>query len=106
MRRFCSDGRKRARAITKPGTTGPDRAPLHCQSIRHPPRGHITDRTVTVPNVGGFAGMSFQFSSAKVSLGYRADFFFDAMDGGIDARKSATLGFYGPFASVSVGFGG
>jgi iron complex outermembrane recepter protein len=63
-------------------------------------------RTVIVPNVGGFAGASFCFSNAKVSFGYRADFFFGAMDGGIDTARKETRGFYGPFASVSVGLGG
>ena len=63
-------------------------------------------RSLVVPNVGALAGMSLKFTNAKVSLGYRADFFFGAMDGGIDTRKSATLGFYGPFASVSIGIGG
>jgi iron complex outermembrane receptor protein len=63
-------------------------------------------RTVTVPNVGGFAGLSFQVQNFKVSAGYRADFFFGAMDGGIDTHKSENVGFYGPFASVSVGLGG
>jgi len=63
-------------------------------------------RTVMVPNVGGFAGVSFRHGAAKVDFGYRADFFFGAMDGGIDTRKSETTGFYGPFASISVGLGG
>jgi hypothetical protein len=63
-------------------------------------------RTVTVPNVGGFAGFSFRIESAKVSAGYRADFFWGAMDGGIDAARKENVGFYGPFASVSVGLGG
>jgi hypothetical protein len=63
-------------------------------------------RAVTIPNVGGFAGASLEFRSAKVSLGYRADFFFGAMDGGIDAAKKENVGFYGPFASISVGLGG
>ncbi len=63
-------------------------------------------RSVIVPNVGGFAGISFLYSHAKVSFGYRADFFFGALDGGIDTRKSETLGFYGPFATISVGLGG
>jgi len=67
--------------------------------------GHIAVRSVTVPNVGGFAGVSWRVEDFKVSLGYRADFFFGAMDTGIDARKSETLGFKGPFASVSVGLG-
>ena len=60
-------------------------------------------RAVIVPNVGGFAGLSFRFPNAKVSLGYRADFFFGAMDGGIDTHKSEDIGFHGPFATISVG---
>jgi hypothetical protein len=63
-------------------------------------------RTVTVPNVGGFAGISFRYADAKVSFGYRGDFFFGAMDVGNQARKTETAGFYGPFATVSVGLGG
>jgi hypothetical protein len=63
-------------------------------------------RMAIVPNVGGFAGISYRLANAKVSLGYRADFFFGAIDGGIDAAKKGNLGFYGPFASVSVGLGG
>ncbi|HEY5238542.1 MAG TPA: hypothetical protein VIJ62_09200, partial [Rhizomicrobium sp.] len=63
-------------------------------------------RTIAVPNVGGFAGVSYRFPNAKVSAGYRADLFFGAMDGGIDAAKKENVGFYGPFASVSVGLGG
>jgi hypothetical protein len=63
-------------------------------------------KTVTVPNVGGFLGFSFRYAAAKVSFGYRGDFFFGAMDGGIDAAKKENVGFYGPFASVSVGIGG
>jgi len=63
-------------------------------------------RTVIVPNLGGFAGLSFLYSNAKVSFGYRADFFFGAIDGGVDAAKKENRGFYGPFASVSVGIGG
>jgi|SRR5580692_6443996 iron complex outermembrane receptor protein len=63
-------------------------------------------KQVTVPNLGGFAGVSWRYPNAKVSMGYRADFFFGAMDGGIDAAKKENVGFYGPFASVSVGIGG
>jgi hypothetical protein len=63
-------------------------------------------RTVAVPNLGAFAGVSYRYSDVKLSLGYRADFFFGAMDGGIDAAKKENRGFYGPFASVSVGIGG
>jgi hypothetical protein len=63
-------------------------------------------RTVVVPNLGGFAGISYAFPNAKLSLGYRADFFLGAMDGGVDTAKKENVGFYGPFASVSVGLGG
>jgi len=75
---------------------------LHQYVTDPPARSH----TVTVPNVGGFAGLSFRYSAAKLSLGYRADLFWGAMDGGIDARKNENVGFYGPFASISVGIGG
>jgi hypothetical protein len=67
-----------------------------------PSRSH----SVAVSNVGGFAGLSMRFPSAKVSFGYRADFFFGAMDGGIDARKNYDRNFYGPFATISIGLGG
>lgn len=59
--------------------------------------------SVTVPNVGGFAGISMKYPNAKVTFGYRADFFFGAMDGGIDARRSENLGFHGPYSSISIG---
>jgi iron complex outermembrane receptor protein len=62
--------------------------------------------TVTVPNAGGFAGVTYRVENFKVALGYRGDFFFGAMDTGFDTAKRSTIGFYGPFASVSVGLGG
>lgn len=62
--------------------------------------------SVTVPNVGGFAGFTYRIENFKVSAGYRADFFFGAMDGGIDTRKTEDQNFYGPFATVSIGLGG
>jgi hypothetical protein len=40
-----------------------------------------------------------------VSLGYRADFFFNIMDGGIDTRKGEDRAIHGPFAKISVGLG-
>ena len=63
-------------------------------------------RSVVAPNVGGFAGLTLQRSNAKVSFGYRADFFFGAMDGGLDNRARENAVFHGPFAKVSVGLGG
>jgi iron complex outermembrane recepter protein len=74
----------------------------HFQRSGSPDRSH----TVVVPNLGGFAGLSYRFTNAKLSLGYRGDFFFGAMDGGVDAAKKENRGFYGPFATVSVGVGG
>jgi iron complex outermembrane recepter protein len=67
-----------------------------------PPR----SKQVLVPDIGGFAGVSWRYSNAKISAGYRADFFFGAMDGGIDAAHRENVGFYGPFATISVGIGG
>lgn len=67
--------------------------------------GNASDRkrNVAIPNVGGTLGMSLKFHSAKVSLGYQGDFFFGAMDVGGDTRKTKTVGFYGPFANISIG---
>lgn len=76
---------------------------LHYHSQRTVP--HTRSRSVTVPNLGGFAGLSLNWTNAKISLGYRADVFFKAMDGGIDKRKSENRGFFGPYASISIGIG-
>ena len=63
-------------------------------------------RRVAVPNLGGFAALSYRFTNAKISAGYLADFFFGAMDGGLDTHRSVTTAFHGPFAKISVGLGG
>ncbi len=63
-------------------------------------------RSVTLPNVGGFAGLSVRYSAAKFSFGYRGDFFFGAVDTGIDSRHTTDRSFHGPFATVSIGLGG
>jgi hypothetical protein len=81
-------------------------SPRYQTNYANPPVDRSRVRTVTIPNVGGFAGVSFRYASAKISFGYRGDFFFNAMDMGWDTPKSSTVGFYGPFASVSVGLGG
>lgn len=66
--------------------------------------GHTgASRTVAVPNVGGFVGLSLKTTNAKLSLGYRADLFMNAMDVGLDTRKSSNLLFHGPYASISIG---
>jgi len=82
--------------------TAPNKLPTYHTSTG----GFGRSRAVTVPNVGGFAGMSFSFTTVKISAGYRGDFFFGAMDTGNDTRKTKTVGFYGPFATVSIGLGG
>jgi len=74
--------------------------------VHSPPFGATRSHAVAVPNIGGFASLSMRYPNARVSFGYRADFFFGAMDAGIDARKSFNRGFYGPYATLSVGIGG
>jgi hypothetical protein len=68
------------------------------------PGGHNNRRSVVVPNLGAFAGLSVNFPNSKVSFGYRGDYFFGAMDTGIDARHSQNVSFHGPFAKISIGF--
>jgi hypothetical protein len=81
-------------------------SPKNAQLYTHGPYDHNRQHSVIVPNVGGFAGVSFRYSTAKISFGYRGDFFFGAMDSGIDTAHRENVSFYGPFASVSVGIGG
>ncbi len=74
--------------------------------VYHHPYDIDRSRSVIVPNIGGLAGLSFNYANAKLKFGYRADFFFGAMDGGIDTRKTYDRNFYGPFATISIGLGG
>jgi hypothetical protein len=75
-------------------------------NIAAAPSTSARSQTVTVPNLGGFAALSYRFTNAKLSMGYRADFFFNALDRGIDKRQSTTVGYHGPFAAISIGLGG
>lgn len=101
----------RQRAHTHHQTTGryntkyspSGRPPITHQNPATPD--HTRSRNVTVPNIGGSAGLSFRYTDAKISIGYRADFFLGAMDTGIDAAKKSNLSFNGPFASISFGIG-
>lgn len=70
---------------------------------QHRPADQTRTKSVIVPNLGGFAGLSVRYENVKLSAGYRADVFFGAIDGGIDAHKNYNRGFYGPFASISIG---
>jgi iron complex outermembrane receptor protein len=72
----------------------------------HTGLGHTSNRSVVVPNLGGFAGASYRYQNAKISFGYRTDLFFGALDGGIDKPKSEMLNMSGPFATISFGIGG
>jgi|SRR6185437_450810 len=102
----------RQRVVTHHQTSGAYRmgpvavtaAPVSSYSYDGPTQSR--SKRITIPNIGGFAGVSVQFPNAKVSLGYRGDFFFNATDTGIDSRKSADQEFYGPFANITIGLGG
>lgn len=74
--------------------------------VYHTANSPSRSRNVTVPNLGGYAALSLRYTNAKVTLGYRADWFFGAIDGGFDTRKTFDRGFYGPYASFSIGLGG
>jgi hypothetical protein len=78
-----------------------------CAAVYAAHTGNIArSRQTTVPNLGGFAGISMRYNNAKVSFGYRADEFFGAMDGGFASQKTYNLGFFGPYANISIGLGG
>ena len=72
---------------------------------RNIPPARTRSRSVVVPNVGGFAGLSFKYPNIQAKFGYRADWFLNAADVGITARRSSNLLFHGPYASVSLGLG-
>ncbi len=98
-------GRQKVRGQHK--TTGvPYGAGGYPFSIYHRSADLNRSTRATVPDIGGFAGLSWRLSNAKVSFGYKADFFFGALDGGIDVRRTKDVGFFGPFAAISVGLGG
>ena len=88
--------------------TGAIVLPSHHHTAILPPHtgNSLRSRTVVVPNLGAFAGISYKYPNAKFSFGYRADEYFGAMDGGIDNFKSYNRGFFGPYASFSIGIGG
>lgn len=98
----------RQRSVVKHETSGDYHktgGKYHVHNHYHTSTNQVRSRRVTVPNVGGFAGISYRFTDAKLSIGYRADYFFKAVDGGIDTRHDTNRGFMGPYASISFGFG-
>jgi hypothetical protein len=63
----------------------------------------MRQRIAAVPNIGAYAAIAYRFPNAKLSFGYRADWFFNAQDGGLASTRLADRGFFGPFASISIG---
>jgi iron complex outermembrane receptor protein len=96
-------GRQRMKTHHK--TTDNYRHNFYYISTKQTSGGTSRSKNVTVPNLGGFAAVSWRYADAKISFGYRADMFFGAIDGGIDAARKEDRGFYGPFLSISVGIG-
>ncbi len=80
--------------------------PSHQTVLSQSTQAPVRYREIVVPNIGAFGGLSWRLPNAKITMGYRADLFFGAIDGGLDARKTYDRGFYGPFANVSIGLGG
>jgi len=99
----------RQRAFTQHQTSGhynhPEKTPARVRNYAQSTN-HARSQMIAVPNVGGFAGLSLKFPNAKISLGYRGDFFFNATDSGLDARDTTNRNFYGPFATISIGLSG
>ena len=50
-------------------------------------------------------GLAYEVGRTRISGGYRFERFFDAIDGGIEARETFDRDFHGPYFKVSVGFG-
>lgn len=63
-----------------------------------------SSKNVTVPNVGGSVALSYRLDNFKADFGYRADYFFHAIDMGPGAGQ-VTRGFRGPYASISIAVG-
>ncbi len=104
MRLFCSGAKRRRSAhhSTVANFTETIERTIHA----YPTVTRSRSRMVTIPNIGGFAGLSYRLQNAKFAAGYRADFFFGARDGGVETRNTTDVGFHGPYATVSIGFGG
>lgn len=65
---------------------------------------HARRKVAIMKEFGGYAALSWKpFNlGAKISLGYRADLFFHALDGGDAAKHEIDRSFYGPFASIGI----
>lgn len=74
-------------------------------TVYHTAQSPSRSKSVTVPALGAYAGISLRYTNAKVTFGYRYDNYFGAIDGGIDASKKEDRSFSGPYASISIGVG-
>jgi hypothetical protein len=59
-------------------------------------------RNKTVPEVGGFMGISWNCPDAKFSLGYKVDAMFNVLDGGLITGGNVDRITHGPFVKVGV----
>ena len=75
----------------------------------------VTERTVpgtrrstseTVPMVGATLGLSYRVNSLSLSAGYRWERYIDAIDGGVEERKTYDRTIDGPTLKLGIGFGG
>ena len=82
------------------------RSTIHARSSESAHHSHVARAVSSSPISVALRGVSVKYPNVKFSLGYRADFFFGAVDAGIDERRTKDLGFHGPFASISIGLGG
>lgn len=62
-------------------------------------------KDATVPHLSLALGLSYEIQRVQVSLRYSWERYFDAVDGGLDARKTYDRTVQGPVAQVSIGFG-
>lgn len=89
------------------GAPGP-----HCDGLEGDTSGvmrntsvEVRTKNVMVPNIGAFAGASYHWKDVDAIVGYRADFFINAIRTGMQ-NQTTTVGFVGPYANVSVALGG
>jgi iron complex outermembrane receptor protein len=78
---------------------------IHTSSVVTEPPRYDSD-SVRVPVAGVNLGLSYSLDWIKLSAGYRWDRYFDAIDGGIEARQQYDRTIDGPYFKLSVGFGG
>lgn len=63
------------------------------------------DNLAVVPFADLDLGLSYKLERLRVSLGYKLEEYFGAIDGGVDERRVYDRTFHGPYLRVSVGFG-